>query len=688
MRPGTRVALAAFLGSALLLIPVREVRTAPPSSAPDPLDSLLARGGLTRADLGFLPPGDAMAFPRGEQPFMLPHGREFQREPLRAIPFAKGLAGAAERLRDDVPRLSTVLLLQTRLPGFGLYGAQLSEADDLASVLMRASERPGDRALSEGSFGQAASPRMPGVAADERARAHAAQVPAPLQAPLASLLSGLLEADAWVRAAWRRVPPEVAARAVSTRRLTERLPDGAVFFPDVEDAGRSLDAESMAYAGLKATEAAARAARELAEVVRVAGSASFTSLSVTFDTPHGLVVLTGTGSDRHTHTTTLGKPGVFLALDLGGDDTWSGSFAAATWPAQPVSVAIDLSGNDVWEGGAGPSAGAGMGGVGLVWEAAGNDRYEAGNDSQGFAQFGVGLLIDLSGNDTYRLGSGGQGAALWGSALLLDRDGDDRYEILHDGQGFGGPGGAGFLVDSAGNDRYEAVREPGRAGRPDPRADGKAATSNAQGVGIGRRGDGSDGHSWAGGLGALLDLGGNDEYRGGTFCQGAGYWFGTGLLVDAEGDDRYDAVWYAQGAAAHRALGLLVDGAGNDGHRLSGTGGAGLGFGWDFAAGLFLDERGNDRYTVRRLALGAAMQRSLGLFVDAAGNDVYEAAEPALCFGSVDDDPRWAERNPLAPAWFEAAQAGLFLDLGGRNSYPNGAPAAEASVWGTWKPAR
>ena len=59
--------------------------------------------------------------------------------------------------------------------------------------------------------------------------------------------------------------------------------------------------------------------------------------------------------------------------------------------------------------------------------------------------------------------------------------------------------------------------------------------SNAQGAGMGRRGDISDGHAWAGGLGALIDLSGNDEYVSGNWAAGVGYWFGTGVLYDGEG---------------------------------------------------------------------------------------------------------------------------------------------------------
>ncbi|HSB36049.1 MAG TPA: hypothetical protein VLH41_04190, partial [Thermoanaerobaculia bacterium] len=288
--------------------------------------------------------------------------------------------------------------------------------------------------------------------------------------------------------------------------------------------------------------------------------------------------------------------------------------------------------------------------------------------------------------DDYRVGVAGQGAAVFGAGLLLDREGDDRYEILRDGQGYGGSGGCGALVDLSGNDRYEAVRDPARAGRPDPRADGNAATSNAQGAGVGRRVD-APARSWAGGIGTLVDVSGDDEYRAGTFAQGAGFWFGTGVLADGGGNDSYEAVWYAQGSAAHYALGTLLDSTGDDRYALVGTGGAGLGFGWDFAAGVFRDESGNDRYRLNRLGLGAAMKRSVGIFIDGAGDDVYECVAPLEGLGYVDDDPAWATRDPAAPRWHEGSQAGLFLDLDGIDRYPEGR-GANGTSWGTFEPGR
>jgi hypothetical protein len=192
-------------------------------------------------------------------------------------------------------------------------------------------------------------------------------------------------------------------------------------------------------------------------------------------------------------------------------------------------------------------------------------------------------------------------------------------------------------VDVSGDDVYLAVREPGPGREADPRTGGRATTSNAQGAGVGRRADFSDGRSWAGGIGALADLAGNDSYTGGTFCQGAGFWHGTGILADAAGDDTYDGVWYAQGSAAHFALGVLLDAQGNDRHVLSGTGGAGLGFGWDAGLGMCLDLAGDDEYVANRLAVGAAGERGIGVFADVAGSDRYVLGTPAECAGYAGD---------------------------------------------------
>ncbi len=660
---------------------------APPSAAAPPeeaISALLSRGGLVLSDLGRSTSADLPGTPRvASSPYALPHLGPLLGQPLRLVPLAGSLRDAAARLSGDPGLLLFKLGIETRLGGSGPASGGLPEEGDLALALDLL-RRPLDAGNPfSGSFGGLRLASGAPGAPSERSRSDASRLPKALRAPTARLALALAGADAWVRLSWRRVPAGVAARAVSSRGLLLDFPDGSSYPADLDDAARLLDAESLATGARIAVAAASRASGELREALRSVPEEVRRELRWEVETPRGRLLVAGTGADRHAAKDPAS--GYLLLVDLGGDDTWEGAHAAALWPARPVSVALDLGGNDGWTAARGiPAQGSGCGGVGVLLDAAGHDRYSAAERAQGWGLLGAGVLLDAAGNDRYSLGAEGQGAALFGTGLLLDRDGADVYSLLRDGQGYGGPAGAGLLVDLAGDDRYEAERDPGKAGRPDARADGRVATSNAQGVGVGRRGDGSDGHSWPGGLGALLDLAGKDRYSAGTWAQGAGFFFGTGLLVDGGGDDTYEATWYAQGSAAHRGLGLLLDEAGDDLHVLSGTGGAGLGFGWDFAAGLLVDRSGNDVYRARRLALGAATQRSVALFLDEAGDDRYELEARGEGLGHVDDDPAWARRDPIQPAWNEAAQAGLFLDLGGRDEYLAGSRAADGATWGTF----
>ncbi|MGE5344845.1 MAG: hypothetical protein ACM3JH_02730, partial [Acidithiobacillales bacterium] len=41
-------------------------------------------------------------------------------------------------------------------------------------------------------------------------------------------------------------------------------------------------------------------------------------------------------------------------------------------------------------------------------------------------------------------------------------------------------------------------------------------------------------------------------------------------------------------------------------------------------------------------------------------------------------------RDPAAPRWYDGSQAGLFLDLGGSDRYPEGRGGNDTS-WGTWQ---
>ena len=79
------------------------------------------------------------------------------------------------------------------------------------------------------------------------------------------------------------------------------------------------------------------------------------------------------------------------------------------------------------------------------------DHPGAGNSLAG----GVGILVDGKGNDRYSCGVFGQGVSYWyGLGMLIDMEGDDEYTGIWYCQGSGAHYGVGAIVDMAGNDKY------------------------------------------------------------------------------------------------------------------------------------------------------------------------------------------------------------------------------------------
>ena len=103
------------------------------------------------------------------------------------------------------------------------------------------------------------------------------------------------------------------------------------------------------------------------------------------------------------------------------------------------------------------------GGIGILRDASGRDRYVAGVFAQGtgFVQ-GLGMLLEGSGDDAYGGLYYAQGAAVHqGIALFADRDGSDRYDVAFPNQG-GSLGLANdfavaVFLDANGDDRFDAA---------------------------------------------------------------------------------------------------------------------------------------------------------------------------------------------------------------------------------------
>jgi hypothetical protein len=373
-----------------------------------------------------------------------------------------------------------------------------------------------------------------------------------------------------------------------------------------------------------------------------------------YSTPLGKIVINGAGSQ------TYPKDDYFLIIDAGGNDTYEGGGANASirnW----ISILIDLGGDDTYtsSGDSAPAFGAGVFGYAMHVDVAGNDTYTGRNMVGGIGLFGVGALLDKQGRDTYDGYICAQGAGQFGIGILSDLDGDDRYHMYLLGQGFGFTKGIGMLIDLHGNDDYYADT----LDIAFPASQTKDYNSNlAQGVGFGKRGDYIDGHSWAGGIGILLDAEGNDKYSAGLFAQGCAYWYAIGLLADDHGDDEYRGVWYVQGSGAHFGLGILVDSSGDD-HYMA-TKNMAQGAGHDFTLGTLIDCAGNDIYDAPNLSLGGGNANGIGVFWDKAGDDVYRVSAATTLGRSNISGQRGGLRDYIL-------NVGLFLDTGGNDAYPS-----------------
>jgi hypothetical protein len=249
-------------------------------------------------------------------------------------------------------------------------------------------------------------------------------------------------------------------------------------------------------------------------------------------------------------------------LDLGGDDvrdsyTMSQGFAFA----KAAGLIYDVSGDDQYLMDPGDPA---VGGDPLYFNAqrAGRSNLSLG---QGYAfvrradftdravmSGGVGILIDAAGSDRYEGSIFAQGGGFWfGTGILADRDGDDTYDSLWYGMAAGAHYSLGFLLEGGGNDVYGGVF---------PRVNVTIA----------------GGHDYTAVF--LIDEAGDDMYLGSRITIGSGNANGMGFLVDNDGTDLYDAPsLYSIGSAgllegdepgsAKRkvySLGVFIDAAGTD----------------------------------------------------------------------------------------------------------------------------
>lgn len=489
------------------------------------------------------------------------------------------------------------------------------------------------------------------------------QVPQAVQQAACLVLSSAQAVHPMVKAATGKIGDPARAHKILAG---SGEPEGLGFVPTL-DLYRAYDPSPMASAGHDFFLACQTAAEWAAKASEEA------TYSFTCDTAFGPVILRGGADDQ----TLMADP--FLVIDTGGNDTTINAARAAS-PARPLSVHIDTAGNDrflsdpalatvpveAWEGrrgGSGSGPASAQLGISVLIDCAGDDLYRSHRPAFGSARMGCAMLLDKGGSDTYDSYNDSLGFGLFGGGILEDLEGDDTYSGFTQVQGTGITMGLGLLVDRGGSDLYSANDKV--IDNPSPQS-AQHNVSMSQGAGYGRRADYTDGHSLAGGVGILLDIQGDDRYSCGVFGQGVGYWMGVGLLWDLAGQDSYSGQWYCQGASAHFAVGILEEESGNDGY-LSPMNMA-QGAGHDFSVGLLKDGSGDDKYVAPNLSLGGGNANGIGWLLELGGSDSYTSS--GITLGRASENPSESLRS-------KTINLGVFMDLGGQDSYPVGSAWAQ-----------
>ncbi len=414
-------------------------------------------------------------------------------------------------------------------------------------------------------------------------------------------------------------------------------------------------------------------------------------------TPLGDIILGSMENDTYT------SPGALLILEPGGNDTYEGRIAAGCVWDTPISVLIDFSGDDIYTADDGFTQGAGVLGVGILFDMQGEDRYTASRLAQGACVLGMGVLFDSEGNDSYELDVTGQGSGLYGLAILSDGAGNDIYDAIAYAQASAGPRCMAYLLDIAGDDEYYV--QPYGVG-------GYEVLLYGQFPGI--NGNWSQGCGWgqrvidlSGGVAGLMDLSGNDTFTGGIWVQGVGYWSGIGFLFNENGNDSYNSFYYSQASVAHFGIGILTDVGGDDIHNVRASGGAGgdgasLAFTWDRGTAVFVNDGGNDVYSAGQTSGGVAMSAydekgyqaqdmTYAIFVDTEGDDTYSIGGNQ-CLG-------WGRGGYLIDAGGEdtifngwrrnnALSSGLALEGGIHYDYAVTTDPPDTPIIGFWEEAK
>jgi hypothetical protein len=245
------------------------------------------------------------------------------------------------------------------------------------------------------------------------------------------------------------------------------------------------------------------------------------------------LLLDGAGSDRYTSSAYAlgfgGPAGIGAVVDVAGDDDYqcgekivsdyTTADAPGGKPGDPLyqydCFGLGMgSGKRVFVSDHAERAYSVAGGLGMLLDLDGNDRYRSANFSQGAGYFfGIGLKLDLAGNDEHAAARFGHASgAHAGVGLFIDAQGEDRY--VSSGPTYNGAAAwdrsVMLSVDAGqGDDQYDFRRSNG-LGRADHHSwsvfieeGGRDRYDLASGMGI----------AFEESMSGFFDLGGEDDYR-------------------------------------------------------------------------------------------------------------------------------------------------------------------------------
>jgi hypothetical protein len=234
------------------------------------------------------------------------------------------------------------------------------------------------------------------------------------------------------------------------------------------------------------------------------------------NTPAGAIVVGGKGPNTYE----LDKMrDVAAVIDLGGGNTY---YEGTVGIDRPVLLVVTLGGNNTFSGSQPGIQGGAVLGVSMLLTVGDNNSYEAQDIAQGSALAGVGIQIDYGAHNRYRGVRRLQGQALGGVGIMLGRGGHNDYHAALWAQGMGGPLGFGLLDNAKGNNHYYC----GGMWRNSYYPETPGYEGWGQGVGGGLRAVAD------GGVGVILDGGGENTYEFDYLSHGGGYWCGLGFARD------------------------------------------------------------------------------------------------------------------------------------------------------------